>query len=66
MSLHRLLLAATVLSIAACTNTLGPATDCYYDKAAAAAPGNQICSESAAPSIPDDGGFTANQGVAEE
>jgi hypothetical protein len=45
MSFTRMLLAAAVLAIAACNNPTA-ATDCVYDKTAAAAPGNQLCSPS--------------------
>jgi len=44
MTIVRLLLATAVLGIAACNQPVGPATDCVYDKTAAAAPGYQICS----------------------
>jgi hypothetical protein len=53
MSMTRLLLLAVPLTIlAACSSPVSPATDCVYDKTAAAAPGNQLCTPS--PTIQSD------------
>jgi len=54
MTIARLLLATAVLAIAACNQPAGPATDCYYDKTASAAPGNQICSTPVVNDVPAD------------
>jgi hypothetical protein len=46
MRFARLLLFAAPFAFAACASSVGPATDCVYDKTASAAPGNQLCTAS--------------------